>query len=241
MPKQIVGFSGGNDSTAMVLRMAELGEDFECLFTPAHNEPPELFDHVKDIAARINRPIVEPPNVSLMTLIVKNQALPNWRQRWCTRQAKIEPTIAYLMRQPARPIYCTGLRADEEVREGLYGDFATYRYPLREWGWSIKEVLGYLGKQGVTVPDRTNCMLCYDQQLGEWWELWKQRPDEYAKGETLEAMYGHTFRSPGRDTWPAPLKALRERFEAGHIPRGADYQGSLFDDDKYGRCRVCRF
>lgn len=239
MGEQIVAFSGGNDSTAMVLRLAELGEAFECLFTPAMNEPEELFAHVKDIIARINRPLVEPPNLSLMFWIQKHGALPNWRQRWCTRQIKIEPTIAYLMKQPERPTYCVGFRADEDVREGLYGDYAVYRYPMREWGWKLADVLGYLDAHGVTVPKRTNCNLCYDQQLNEWWELWKTKPNEYAKGELLEAQHGHTFRSPGRDTWPAGLADLRQRFEAGHIPRGADVQTRLFENTE--RCRVCRF
>lgn len=238
--KQIAAFSGGNDSTAMVLRMAELGELFECLFTPAGNEPPELRAHVDAVIARIQRPLVEPPNLSLMFWIQKHQALPNFRQRWCTRQIKIEPCIAYLMAQDA-PVLSVGLRADEEQRQGLYGSYATYRYPLREWGWTIGDVRRYLDEQGVTVPKRTNCMLCYDQQLGEWWELWRSRPDEWAKGELLEAQMGHTFRSDQRDTWPAAMKDLRARFEAGHIPRGADYQRSLFDSEKYGRCRVCQF
>lgn len=237
MSGSIVAFSGGNDSTAMALRMAELGEEFTCLFTPAGNEPPELFAHVQDVIARINRPLVQPPNLSLMFWVQKHQALPNWRQRWCTRQIKIEPCIAYLMTQ-VDPVLCVGLRADEEDREGLYGSYATYRYPLREWGWKLPDVLGYLADRGVTVPKRTNCMLCYGQQLGEWWELWKTSPEEYAKGELLEAQMGHTFRSPARDSWPAPLKELRERFERGHIPRGADIQEGLFET--YAPCRVCR-
>lgn len=224
----------------MVLRMAELGEEFECLFTPAGNEPPDLRAHVTAIIETIRRPLVEPTNLSLMFWIQKHNALPNFRQRWCTRQIKIEPCIAYLMKQ-TDPVLCVGLRADEEDRQGLYGSYATYRYPLREWGWNIKDVRKYLMDRDVAVPQRTNCMLCYDQQLGEWWELWKSRPEEYAKGEALEAQMGHTFRSAQRDTWPAALKDLRERFEAGHIPRGADYQRSLLDDDTYGRCRVCRF
>lgn len=236
----IVGFSGGNDSTAMVLRMAELGEDFTCLFTPVRNEPAELFAHVRLVAELIQRPIVEPPNVSLMYLIVQNRSLPSFHSRWCTRQGKIEPTKAYLMSLPERPTYCVGFRADEEVREGLYGDFADYRYPMQEWGWNLHDVRDYLDARGVHPPKRTNCQLCYDQQLGEWWELWRDKPEEFAKGELLEAHYGHTFRSPSRDTWPASLKALRERFEQGHIPRGADYQLSLLDEEKYGRCRICR-
>jgi len=238
--KQIAAFSGGDDSTAMVLRMAALGEDFECLFTPAGNEPPELFEHVNAVIERIQRPLVHPPNLSLMFWIQKYQALPNHAQRWCTRQIKIEPCKAYLLQHPGS-VLCVGLRADEDAREGLYGELATYRYPLREWGWKEADVQRYNAEQGVTVPTRTNCLLCYDQRLGEWWELWKSRPEEWEKGEIVEAQTGHTFRSPGRDTWPAPLKELRERFEAGHIPRGANYQRSIFDEDAHGRCRICRF
>lgn len=238
---QLAGFSGGNDSTAMVLRLAELGESFSCLFTPVKNEPPELFAHVQRVSALIDRPLVEPPNVSLMALILQNRALPNHRQRWCTRQGKIQPTLAYLMSLTERPIYCIGFRADETARDGLYGDYATYRYPLQEWGWGLAEVVDYLDARGVKPPKRTNCMLCYDQRLGEWWELWRDKPAEYEKGEALEAMYGHTFRSPARDSWPASLRDLRQRFEQGHVPRGADFQLSIFDEETYGRCRLCRF
>lgn len=221
----------------MALRMAELGEDFTLLFTPAGNEPEALFAHVEMVAQRIQRPLVKPANLSLMFWIEHHGALPNWRQRWCTRQIKIEPCIAWMVQQTEPITLSIGLRADEEERQGLYGSYATYRYPLREWGWRIADVRGYLDERGVQPPKRTNCKLCYDQQLSEWWELWKSDPDEWAKGELLEARHGHTFRSPGRDTWPASLKELRERFEAGHIPRGTDVQLEMFG--QYQRCRVC--
>ena len=236
MPTTIVAFSGGKDSTALVLRMAELGEAFTCLFTPAHNEPHELRAHVTAIIARIDRPLVEPPNRSLMFWIQKHQALPNFRQRWCTRQIKIEPCIAYLQ-SIADPVLCVGLRADEEARTGLYGDYATYRYPLREWGWREADIWRYLDAQGVTVPTRTNCRLCYGQRLSEWYELWRNEPAEYEKGVLLEAQMGHTFRSATRDTWPAGLAELRARFEAGDVPRGVEAQQSLF---RYEPCRVCQ-
>lgn len=124
---------------------------------------------------------------------------------------------------------------DEEARPGIYGDFARIRFPMREWGWDEADVYRYLDAQGVTIPPRTNCKLCYGQQLGEWYALWRDDPREWERGEILEAHTGHTFRSPGRDTWPAALKDLRTRFEAGDIPRGAPIQESLF-----GVCRECR-
>jgi 3'-phosphoadenosine 5'-phosphosulfate sulfotransferase (PAPS reductase)/FAD synthetase len=236
---KIVAFSGGKDSTAMALRMAELGEDFTLLFTPAGNEPPELFIHIQTMVERMGKPLVTPPNKSLDHWINFYNALPSWRMRWCTRQIKIEPCIAYLKEHPESTL-CVGLRADEEAREGLYGNYATYRYPLREWGWDIKKVQSYLSTLNVKVPKRTNCMLCYDQQLREWYELWRDRPDEWERGKRYEEQTGHTFRSPTRDGWAASLAELEKEFARGKIPRGATNQLDLFDNE-FQSCRVCRF
>src|SRR4051812_8652486 len=97
---QYAAFSGGKDSTAMVLRMAELEEDFSCLFTPTGNELPELLIHLHQIIDMIDRPLVEPPNHTLMHWINYHEALPNFRMRWCTRQIKIEPCIDFLTQHP---------------------------------------------------------------------------------------------------------------------------------------------
>lgn len=234
---QAVAFSGGDDSTAMALRMAELGEEFVLLFTPAGNEPPELFEHVEQVAAMTGKELIQPPNQPLTFWIDFHQALPNHRMRWCTRQIKIQPCIDWLKTHQGTTL-CVGLRADEDARVGLYGDYAAYRYPLREWGWKDADVHAYNRAQGVTVPRRTNCMLCYGQRLGEWWHLWRDRPDEWAKGEVYEAQTGHTFRSPDRDTWPAALAELRERFERGDVPRDVELNMNLFDDAPKP-CRVC--
>lgn len=231
----VVAFSGGKDSTAMALRLAELGEDFTLLFTPTGNELPELQAHIQDVTLTVDKPLVVPANRSLDTWINFYKALPNWRQRWCTRQIKIEPCIAYLKRNPGS-VLCVGLRADEPEREGLYGDFATYRYPLREWGWGIKDVWSYLDEKGVKVPRRTDCALCYGQRLSEWYALWKDHPEHYAQGERYEAETGYTFRSPGRDSWPAGLKELRAEFESGKKPRGVKDDG---EEEDRGKCRVC--
>lgn len=216
----------------MVLRMAELGEDFACLFTPTGNELPALLIHLHAIVEQIKRPLVLPPNQSLDYWIDFHQALPNFRMRWCTRKIKILPCIAFLKQHPGS-VLAVGLRADEESRVGLYGDYATYRYPLQEWGWTIADVQQYLKKRRVTVPIRTDCALCYDQRLGEWWRLWREHPEEYERGVQLEAKYGHTFRSAQRDTWPAGLAELRAEFLKGRRPRGVD------DDDDKMACRVC--
>lgn len=228
--RQVVAFSGGKDSTALVLRMAELGEQFTCLFTPTEDELPELVTHIAHVIEIIDRPIVYPPNRSLLFWIGHHQALPNWRMRWCTRQIKIVPCIEYLTAHPGSTL-CVGLRADEEDREGLYGDYAQYRYPMREWGWTIADVLAYNASRGIDVPVRTDCALCYAQRLIEWYDLWRLRPERFQQGVDLEEKYAHTFRSAQRDSWPAALKDLRAEFERGRIPR--DTRSDV------AKCRVC--
>jgi 3'-phosphoadenosine 5'-phosphosulfate sulfotransferase (PAPS reductase)/FAD synthetase len=234
---QAVAFSGGDDSTAMALLMAECGEDFVLLFTPAGDEPAALFAHIEHVVSLTGKELIQPPNRPLAFWINYHNALPNFRMRWCTRQIKIQPCIDWLDANPGMTL-CVGLRADEDERVGLYGDHATYRYPLREWGWKDREVHAYNSKRGVRVPKRTNCELCYHQRLNEWWDLWKTNPKKWAEGEAYEASVGHTFRSPGRDSWPAALADLRAEFERGHIPRDVDLNMSLFDDPSKP-CRVC--
>lgn len=243
MSTLVVAFSGGKDSTAMAYGMAERGESFSLLFTPTGNELPEVREHIECTASALRVSLIEPPNRPLEEWISFYKALPNNRQRWCTRQIKIQPCIAYLKTHPGT-VLCVGLRADEHERVGLYGEYATYRHPLREWGWGMREVWGYLDRRGISVPKRTDCSLCYDQRLIEWYELWRDHPEAYAKGEALEAATGHTFRSPSRDTWPASLSELRVEFVRGRKPaetRSTRRQLTLLTDDlQPTRCRVCQ-
>jgi hypothetical protein len=240
---QALAFSGGKDSTALALRMAETGEEFVNLFNVVGNELPDLLGHVAKVTALTGKRLeCTNPGKSLISLIRGYESLPNQNMRWCTRQLKIEPTKAWLLSHPGA-VLCVGLRADEPERGAatLYGESVTYRTPLREWGWGLEEVWAYLDRRGVTVPDRTDCALCYDQRLSEWWRLWKEHPDMWALGEELEELTGHTFRSDTRDTWPASMRGLRERFEAGDAPRDIKPLPLFgeYDVKARNRCRVC--
>ena len=61
--RNAVAFSGGKDSTAMALLMAERGEDFVLLFTPAGDEPAALFAHVEAVADRTGKTLIQPPKL----------------------------------------------------------------------------------------------------------------------------------------------------------------------------------
>ena len=223
----------------MALRLAEVEpRNYTYLYTPTKNEPDAMVEHWSRLGDLLGSPLVAVSQMSLAGLIYRQRALPNWRQRWCTRMLKIEPYAAWLLSQPQTvKISYVGIRADEPEREG--GDYSDVpgvrmRFPMREWGWELVHVINYLAEKKVAIPKRTDCKLCFYQRLIEWWELWKEDPKGWAEGEALEEFTGHTFRSPGRDSWPASMKQLRERFEAGDKPR------ETREAMKEAQCRVCR-
>lgn len=239
--KHIVALSGGKDSTAMALILAaEEPREYLYFCTPTGNEPPEMRDHWANLECILKSPITRITADTLENLIEKQNCLPSHRMRWCTRMLKIEPAIAFY-RANAPCIAYVGLRADEPIDErgGIYGIEIEQRYPLRERGMTEDEVWDYLYHRGVQIPHRTDCEWCYDQTLRQWRKLKRDRPASYLRAQMLEQKTGHTFRSPSRDTQPAALKILGEKFDSGFIPRGDTDQMSMFEAPEFRKCRVC--
>lgn len=91
----IGAISGGKDSVAMAILLKETRPEIEFTWvcTPTGNEPPEWFAHMKRLRGVIGpiTPIMYPGG--LAGLIKQWNALPNWRQRWCTRVLKAACTL----------------------------------------------------------------------------------------------------------------------------------------------------
>lgn len=249
--KHVVALSGGKDSTAMALRLMEV-EPREYVFvcTPTGNELPEMVAHWKRLGDLLGTPLLPvTTGWSLQGLIQRQSALPNNRMRWCTRMLKLEPYYRWLSGLGEVTSY-VGLRADEEGREGMnFPETSTVKvdFPMRRWGWGEREVWEYLDLRGIVIPARTDCAMCYHQTLGEWWRLWHDHPDLYAEAEELEAIVSKargklcTLRNASRDTWPAALSELRERFARGEMPPRTVHTDDLFlgGARRKTMCRVC--
>jgi 3'-phosphoadenosine 5'-phosphosulfate sulfotransferase (PAPS reductase)/FAD synthetase len=233
-PKHVVGLSGGKDSTCLALALREREpRDYEYICTPTGNELPELFDHLDRLEVLLDAPIKRLGiGKTLYQLIDEMQMLPNFRARWCTRILKIEPTIEYMATLPPGSRLYVGLRADEEERQGIYGDEVTSVFPFREWGWGEADVWKYLNERGVHIPTRTDCGACYHQRIGEWRNFHRDHRDLFNEAAAIETRLGHTFRSPGRDTWPVDLVGLGAAFDSGRQVRGRSKSGGE-------TCRVC--
>lgn len=235
----------------MALRLAEVEpRDYVYVCTPTGDESDDMLEHWEYLERLLGAPLVrlttthkDGRTMTLDTLIDEFNALPNNRQRWCTRMLKIEPMIAFLKaNQPARQY--VGLRADEEERPGIYSSEIESDFPLRRWGWGLAEVVDYLRKRGIRIPTRTDCLKCYDQRLYEWRNYLHNYPFRWMIAEAQEEKTGATFRSPSRDSWPASLKELRARFKSGWALIGdrKRNQGQLIAADAEAEetaCRVC--
>lgn len=206
---------------------------YEFVCTPTGDELPPMHDHWKRMEDALQSPIIHLPKMTLKQLVKREKMLPNWRARFCTHHLKIIPFEEWMVRELPAIAY-VGLRADEDDRAGAeYGIelLVHTRWPLRELGWGIADVLEYLKQRGVTVPKRTDCARCPLQTLYEWFELWTDYPDIYEDACREEDEIGHTYRSPGRDTWPAGLRDLSAWFAAGKIPKPKNREA--------GGCRIC--
>lgn len=242
----IVALSGGKDSTAMALALVKREpRHYTFVCTPTGNELPELLEHWSRLEGILGQPIVRLEGLGLMSLIAQQKMIPNHAARWCTRIIKLERYYQWLAQQGPAVSY-VGLRADEEKRGGMMfpdTDTVSMDFPLRRWGWGIEEVQGFLADQGITIPDRTDCALCFWQKIGEWYLLWRDHRDLFDQGIAAEAYISKTagrkvtFRSPQRDSWPASLADLAARFEAGEVPTKSL---KMMDSRRMtGACRAC--
>lgn len=240
----LVGLSGGHDSSALAMLLQEYEpRPYNYVCTPTGDELPEMFAHWRRMGERLGKPIIPVMAVSLKKLIADQKALPNFRQRWCTRKIKIEPYQSFLVEQAklGPVVSYIGLRYDEPERVGgVYGhiDGVSSRFPLREWRMGEVEVQAALAERGVVCPIRTDCARCYHQRIGEWFMLWLENRDIFNDAVADEEATGHTFRTPGRDSWPSALKDLSAKFEAGKIPT-VSLTRMAREAMTAGNCRVC--
>lgn len=165
----VVSFSGGKDSTAMLLRMIEEGMPVDMiLYCDTGVEFPEMEEHVKQVEEYINRPITkikadhdfmwyakekeivvrsEKPKRGVSDGSVQyGYGWPSARVRWCTARLKQEVISLYLknLSKDYNLIQYVGIAADEPKRK------KNLNYPLIKWGMSEKDCLKYCYDRGFT-------------------------------------------------------------------------------------------
>jgi len=229
-PTIIVNFSGGKDSTAMLLHMIELGEHIDYIvFADAGYEFPMLYDYIKTIEKLIKRPI---------TILKANKSLDDWRFGKFTRGNKVGkirgmPSVVapcYWMRESKylplkkfsnsfpNSINCIGIASDEQERVQINPNI---RYPLIEWGWSEEKCIDYLQDKGILNDmykhfSRTGCWMCPKQSNYSKYMLYKHYPKLWSM---LKIIDRENYRDTGKYLFIKSTNYYEELFNSGKVPK----------------------
>ena len=212
--KHIVKFSGGKDSTAMLLLMLEnsLPVD-EIIFCDTGYEYPEVYTHIKAVEKYIGRQItvLHPPHPFEYYLadIVKTKGEHagergyGWPRRkahrWCTGVLKEKVAARYLKNAGDYTLYI-GIAGDEASRH--YRETAqNIRHPLFEWGITEKMALEYCHSKGFTFGGlydkfkRLGCWCCPFQNKKALRILRRHYPELWQELARIDAKAPNTFKA----------------------------------------------
>lgn len=219
-PLYIVNFSGGKDSTYMLLEMIRRGIYFDMVVNVDTGiEFPAMYDHIAQVerflqterGMSITR--LHPPRSfeELMFQAVKETAKPGeipgygWpaiKVRWCTGHLKVHLISRYLSGLPAQPYHYIAFAADEQYRLNRRNNQdASKRYPLMEWGVTEAQALSGCYEAGYTWGglyehfSRVSCWCCPLQGLDDLRALWEFYPDMWERLRDMDdraiAQFGH--------------------------------------------------
>lgn len=227
--KQVIAFSGGKDSTAMLLRMIELNEQIDDIFfADTGFEFPELYEYIQKIEDMIGRKItILTPEKDFRTFMLEKMRRGNnigmtrgfpqaFFPCWWMREAKFNQIQKFTKGK----ISCVGIAADELKR---VQKVENTRYPLIEWGWSEADCVNYLNNKKLLNPLYTNynrigCYHCPKQGEMSLYSTWKNNPElieEFKKWNQLQREHkGEDILLPD-GTLPMQL----EKFENGYKPK----------------------
>lgn len=238
----VCNFSGGKDSTAMVLRMIELCEHIdEVVCCDTYKEFPAMYRHIERV-----QKIIEEHGIKF-TMLRSEKSFdylmfehePNrtkeslqgnigysWAghlSRWCTSKLKVDVINRYFsqLKRQYNLINCIGIAVDEEYRlERQYANKDGFRFPLVEWGWEEKQCIEYCKQKGFDweglydIFDRVSCWCCPLQSLEDLRKLRKHFPDLWLE---LQDMDNRTWRNFKAGWSVADLEkrfALEDEFNA---------------------------
>ena len=186
----IVSFSGGKDSTAMLFMMLERGIKVDrviCVDTT--KEFPQMYEHIEKVQklCPVKIEIVKIDFDYWFGERIKTKGhigeigygWPNMLNRWCTalkrdamKKLKTKDDITFI-----------GIAFDEKERTLIKNVKENFRYPLVEWGITEKQALDYCYSKGFDWGGlyekchRVSCWCCPLSRIGALEVLYNDFPD----------------------------------------------------------------
>ena len=257
-PFHAVSFSGGKDSTAMLLLMIERGMPIDMvLAADTGMEFPEMYRHWDQVEQYLyhkrglkltilRQPkgfewlMFDQPKERQSSIDLRNKlgvplygnGWPSMKVRWCTGQLKthlIDKEVSRLKKE-YQILHYVGIAADEPER--IKGE----QYPLVEWGITEAQALQICYDRGFDwgglyeIYHRCSCWCCPLQRIDELRKLRRHHSQLWKKLLEMDerALTQFGHNALGQFKKDWTVAALEERFAA------EDRELSLFDDD-YGK------
>lgn len=246
----VASFSGGKDSTAMLLRMIELGEHIdEVVCCDTYKEFPAMYRHIEKV-----KKVVEDAGIKFTMLRneksfdylmfeektktnERGRAWPTFRTRWCTGELKKDVLRKHFKQLNKRcdVIQCVGIAADETHRlKRKINQQDGKRHPLLEWGWTEADCLRYCYDNGYDweglyeIFGRVSCWCCPLKSLEELRKLRKYFPNLWEQLIEMDRNAWNQFRTDySVDDLEVRFRFEEERLEQGLSITNRDFHTQL--------------
>jgi len=208
--KQIVNFSGGKDSTAMLHLMLERGEPIdEVIFFDGGWDWPQMYEHIDLVEKKTGLTITrlkpehdfnywfdgydfESKNFGRLP----GYGFPKITNRWCTA-IKRKTITNHLRTHYTRGeiIQCIGFAVGEERRVKNIMTQKQFRFPLMEYNYDevmclLKcRELGYTFGDLYNYFDRVSCFCCPMKNNRELLAMKRHFPEQYKRIEAMSRSY----------------------------------------------------
>lgn len=248
-PKIIVSFSGGKDSTWMLLEMIRRKEHIdEVVFFDTGWEFPQMIDHVAKI-----KKLVEDNGITFTTLhpdksfdyymfnyeFTKRDGTQGKGRSWCGGRCrwgtleKLKAINSYFENEPDH-IQCVGIAIDEpeRLKKERKGN---KRFPLAEWGITEEECLqgcyslGYDWGGLYEDFDRVSCKFCTFKNLKELRNVYFKMSNVWNELRDYQNRTERPYKGEGQSVFDLEVRfELEKEFEAqGKSIRGKEFFNEL--------------
>lgn len=241
----VVAYSGGKDSTALLLWMIEQETPFQAAFCDTGWEHPLTMQYIEMVNQRLLGgkliTLRSEKYDGILNLIQIKKRVPSAKARFCTEELKVKPMIAWIAKQDDEVTVYQGIRAQESASRALL--------PKRQWSdgydawlerplldWSLQDVFDAHRRHALSVNplyrmghERVGCFPCIMTNQRQLRSLSEMSPEVWNNIAAAESA------AAGRSFFPPNY--IPKRFQHGFddksgksYPTAADVKAYVLDN-----------